>query len=168
MQDIRISSLRKPLSRGLLLYALLMAHGVLAQQTTDIEEVIIIGNLSRAAVEEQIVEVEDDIFRQFNASNARNNASHLNIECRRETLTGTHFPQRICEPVFLVRARLQNNRDFAADIATRLTPIQLQAEVAEDYEEMNTAFSRLIQEDEVFAEVVGILTALRARLKQLQ
>lgn len=160
--------LRQVLTIGLVPFALLAAHSTLAQEASDIEEVIVIGELSRAAVEEQIIEVEDDIFRQFNASNARNNTRELNIECRRETPTGTHFPQRICEPVFLTRARLQNNRDFAADIATRLTPEQLQALVAENYKEMNVAYARLIQEDVAFAEIVNILAALRARLAQLQ
>lgn len=158
----------KVLRKSLLLGLLVTANTALAQDNTVIEEVIVIGQLSRSAVEEQIIAVEEDLYQQFNASNARNGISELNIECRRERPTGTHFPQRLCEPVFLTKARLQNNRDFAADLATRMTPEQLQAQVADKFAEMNAAYSKLIQEDEIFAEVVGILAALRARLAQLQ
>lgn len=154
--------------QGAVLGMLLSAQVVFAQNDSSIEEVIVIGELSRAAVEAQIIAVEEDIFQQFNDSNARLGTTDLNIECRRETPTGTHFPQRICEPLFLTKERQRNNRDFAADLATRLTPQQLQAQLADKYDEMNAAYAKLIQQDQKFAEVVGILAALQARLEQLK
>lgn len=137
-------------------------------QNNNTEEVIVISKLSLEEIKEQIVEVENDVFRLFNASNVAKGTPDLSIECRRETPTGTHFPIRVCEPVFLTKARLQNNRDYVANLERQFTPQQLQAHVAPLYDAMNTAYAELLEEDAVFAEVVGILGALQTRLAQLQ
>ena len=147
---------------------LLLSCSPLVAQDGDDEEVIVISELSRAEVEEQLEAVEDDLFRQFNAYNTGQGNEILNIECRRETPTGTHFPVRVCEPVFLSRARQENNRKFAADLETRFTQQQLESVVADQTAAMNAAYAQLIEEDAIFAEVVGILAALRARLAELQ
>ena len=132
---------------------------------TDIEEVIVIGKLTKSAVEAQIILVEDDLYRQFNA---KNGDSSLNLECRREVPTGTHFDQRVCEPRFLSRARQRNNSDYSAGISTLFTPEQLLASTKEDFDRLNAIYAKLIAEDAAFAEVTGILAALRARLNELQ
>ena len=59
---------------------------------SEIEEIIVIGELSKRAVREQIIRVEGDIFSFYNE---RNGNSELDIECREVALTGTRIPQRV-------------------------------------------------------------------------
>ncbi len=139
----------------------------LAQNNNDseIEEIIVIGELTSSAVETLIVEVEDEIYRIFNANTEDKD---MHFDCQRAVPTGTHLPIRVCEPVFLTKARLENNRDFVASIDTLLSPVALQSELGAEFVELNTAYANLIKESPQFAEVVGILNALRLRLAQLK
>jgi len=114
-------------------------------------------------LEEQIIEVETDIYRILNANNGDD---MLDIECRSEIPTGSHFPQRVCEPKFLTEARQENNRDAVTGTDDLLTPDALRDEVAAEFEKLNAVYARLLEEDEIFAEIVGILGALQARLAQ--
>jgi len=75
-----------------------------AADKPEIEEIIVIGELSRSAVRSQIIRVETDIFNFYNANNGN---KKLNIVCRQVALTGTRISQRVCEPVFLTEARSQ-------------------------------------------------------------
>ena len=131
------------------------------QTDSDIEEIIIIGELSRTALKAQIVAVENDFYRLFNANN---NSDELDISCRIETPTGTHFPQRVCEPAFLVKARQRNINDWLVGIDVHFTPTLLQASLSAEFVELNATYGKLLLENESVAEVIRILTALRNRL----
>jgi hypothetical protein len=150
-----------------LLTALFSSTLLLAQdeQGGAIEEIIVISELSKPALEAQIIAVEDDFFGLFNE---RNGDKNLDFECRREVATGTHLPQRVCEPFFLIKARLANNSNFSAGTDVLLTPDALQASLARDYERLNAAYAKLLKDEPRFSELVAILTALRARLTELQ
>lgn len=139
----------------------------LAQNINDseVEEIIVIGELTISAVEILIVEVEDEIYRIFNA-NTQDKDMHF--KCQRAVPTGTHLPIRVCEPVFLTKSRLENNRDFVTGTDTLLSPVALQSELGAEFAELNTAYKNLIKENLQFAEVVGILNALRLRLAELK
>jgi hypothetical protein len=142
--------------------ALLLAQ---EEQGGAIEEIIVISELSKPALEAQIIAVENDFFGLFNEKNGNKN---LDFECRREVATGTHLPQRVCEPVFLIKARLTNNSNWSAGTDILLTPDTLQASLARDYEKLNAAYAKLLMDDPRFSELVAILTALRARMTELQ
>jgi hypothetical protein len=131
---------------------------------TDVEEIIVIGELTKSAAEEQIIAVEDELYRMFNE---KNGDSKLNMECYRVTPTGSHFSHRLCEPRFLTRARQDNIKDYASGVGVLLTPDALQQQVKDDMDKVNAVYTRLLKEDPIFAEVAAILAALRARLAQL-
>ena len=112
---------------------------------SEIEEIIVIGELSRSAVRAQIVRVENDIYRFYNEHNGN---QKLDIECREIALTGTRIKQRVCEPV-------------SVDVEN------LSEWVEQETSEMNRVYAELIQKHVSFAEALLILEDLKARLEEL-
>lgn len=74
------------------------------------------------------------------------------------------YPNAIALSLVLLSSSLANGQE-AED--SNIEEIIVIAELSRSaVEELNTAYGKLIEEDEIFAEVVGILTALQARLAQ--
>lgn len=137
-----------------------------AQDSTEseIEEIIVIGELSRRAVREQIIRVETDIYNFYNEHNGN---PDLNIECREVTLTGTRIPQRVCEPVFLTRERNKQIQTLIQEWAGVAELENLGPELAQETAEMNRIYGELIESYPGFAEALLILQDLKARLEEL-
>jgi hypothetical protein len=132
--------------------------------TPAIEEVIVIGELSRAAVRSQIIRVETDIYNFYNANNGN---KKLNIVCRQVALTGTRIPQRVCEPVFLTEARSREVRRFIQEFDGVAELQALEASVKIETDEMNAVYASLIEKYSPFAEALLVLEDLKARLEEL-
>ena len=132
-------------------------------EDSDIEEIIVIGELSRSAVRSQIINVETDIYNFYNANNGN---EKLDIVCRRVALTRTRIPQRVCEPVFLTEARNQEIGDFVRD-RSGIAELQSPAAAQNEMDEMNAVYAELIEKYPSFAEALLILEDLKARLKEL-
>tara|TARA_B100001167_G_scaffold142616_1_gene91212 strand:+ start:707 stop:1180 length:474 start_codon:yes stop_codon:yes gene_type:complete len=131
---------------------------------SEIEEIIVIGELSRSAVRAQIVRVENDIYRFYNEHNGN---QKLDIECREIALTGTRITQRVCEPVFWTEARARTTREFLQEFNTSADLENLSEEVEQETDEMNQVYVELIQKHASFAEALLILEDLKARLEEL-
>lgn len=131
---------------------------------SEIEEIVVIGELSRSALEEQIVMVQNEIYRIFND---KNSSDDFDFTCRTMTPTGTHISRRICEPKFLARARQRNITDSLDGLDILLSSETLQAHLKREYEQLNAEFTKLYEEEETLAEVMNILAALNSRLAQL-
>ena len=131
---------------------------------SEIEEIIVIGELSRSAVRAQIVRVENDIYRFYNEHNGN---QKLDIECREIALTGTRIKQRVCEPVFWTQARARTTREFLQEFNTSADLENLSEEVEQETDEMNQVYVELIQKHASFAEALLILEDLKARLEEL-
>ena len=121
---------------------------------SEIEEIIVIGELSRSAVRAQIVRVENDIYRFYNEHNGN---QKLDIECREIALTGTRIKQRVCEPVFWTEARARTTREFLQEFNTSADLENLSEEVEQETDEMNQVYVELIQKHASFAEALLIL-----------
>ena len=132
--------------------------------TPAIEEVIVIGELSKPAVRSQIIRVETDIYNFYNANNGN---KKLNIVCRQVALTGTRIPQRVCEPVFLTEARSREVRRFIQEFDGVAELQALEANVKIETDEMNTVCASLIEKYPPFAEALLVLEDLKARLEEL-
>ena len=135
-----------------------------AADESEIEEIIVIGELSRSAVRFQIINVETDIYNFYNA---RNDNKKLDIVCRKVALTGTRIPQRVCEPVFLTEARNREMREFLHEFSGVAELQALEASVKNETDEMNTVYAELIEKYASFAEALLILEDLKARLEEL-
>ena len=132
--------------------------------TPAIEEVIVIGELSKPAVRSQIIRVETDIYNFYNANNGN---KKLNIVCRQVALTGTRIPQRVCEPVFLTEARSREVRRFIQEFDGVAELQALEASVKIETDEMNAVYASLIEKYPPFAEALLVLEDLKARLEEL-
>ena len=132
--------------------------------TPAIEEVIVIGELSKPAVRSQIIRVETDIYNFYNANNGN---KKLNIVCRQVALTGTRIPQRVCEPVFLTEARSREVRRFIQEFDGVAELQSLEASVKTETDEMNAVYAALIEKHSPFAEALLVLEDLKARLEEL-
>tara|TARA_B100000470_G_scaffold238_1_gene146 strand:+ start:287 stop:760 length:474 start_codon:yes stop_codon:yes gene_type:complete len=131
---------------------------------SEIEEIIVIGELSRSAVRAQIVRVENDIYRFYNEHNGN---QKLDIECREIALTGTRIKQRVCEPVFWTEARAQTTQEFFQEFTASVDLENLSEWVEQETSEMNRVYAELIQKYVSFAEALLILEDLKARLEEL-
>ena len=129
-----------------------------------IEEIIVIGELSKRAVREQIIRVEGDIFSFYNE---RNGNSELDIECREVALTGTRIPQRVCEPVFWTNARNRQVQNLIHEWSGIAELENLSPDVVQETDEMNRVYAELIQKYPSFAEALLVLEDLKARLEEL-
>ena len=131
---------------------------------SEIEEIIVIGELSKRAVREQIIRVEGDIFSFYNE---RNGNSELDIECREVALTGTRIPQRVCEPVFWTNARNRQVQNLIHEWSGIAELENLSPDVVQETDEMNRVYAELIQKYPSFAEALLVLEDLKARLEEL-
>jgi len=131
---------------------------------TEIEEIIVIGELSRRAVREQIIRVENDIYSFYNEHNGN---PELNIECREVALTGTRIPKRVCEPVFWTRARNREIQQLLQEWAGVAELEDMSTETVPEMAEMNKVYADLIQTYPAFGEALLILEDLKARLEEL-
>ena len=131
---------------------------------SEIEEIIVIGELSKRAVRAQIIRVENDIYSFYNE---RNGNSDLDIECRSVTLTGTHIPQRVCEPVFWTKARNRQVQGLIHEWSGIAELENLSQDVVLETEEMNKVYAELLAKYPSFAEALLILEDLKARLEEL-
>jgi len=150
----------------LILCMIAVSQLALGQATDEpaIEEIIVIGELSRSAVRSQIINVETDIYNFYNANNGN---KKLDIVCRRVALTGTRIPQRVCEPVFLTEARIRSIRDLVQDFSGIAELQSLEANVKTETDEMNAVYAALIAKYPSFAEALLVLKDLKARLEEL-
>jgi hypothetical protein len=140
-----------------------LASGQAANES-EIEEIIVIGELSRSAVRSQIIRVESDIYSFYNA---RNGNGKLDIVCGKIALTGTRIPQRVCEPVFLTEARNRQMQEFLHEFNGVAELQALESSVKNETDEMNKVYAELIEEHASFAEALLILQDLKIRLEEL-
>ena len=131
---------------------------------SEIEEIIVIGELSKRAVRAQVIRVEGDIFSFYND---RNGNPELDIECREVALTGTRIPQRVCEPVFWTNARNRQVQNLIHEWSGIAELENLSADVIQETEEMNRIYAELIKKYPSFAEALLVLEDLKARLQEL-
>jgi hypothetical protein len=155
--------MKKPVLFLLLVAVAQLSLGQVADKS-GIEEIIVIGELSRPAVRTQIIRVETDIYNFYNANNGN---KKLNIVCSQVALTGTRIPQRVCEPVFLTEARSREMRRFVQEFDGVAELRSLEANVKIEMDEMNAVYAALIEKHFPFAEALLVLEDLKARLEEL-
>ncbi len=153
----------------LLLLIILMLSLVAQTQAQDtnaneIEEIVVIAELSKPAVRAQIIRVENDIFSFYNEHNGD---PRLDILCNETVMTGTQISKRVCEPVFWAEARARHTQEFVQAFSGSAELDTLSAYVADDYARMNAVYAELIQKYPAFGEALLILEDLQARLKEL-
>ncbi len=134
------------------------------QAETEVEEIVVIGELSRSAVRQQIIRVENDIYAFYND---RNGNPELDIICDDVAVTGTMIKQRVCEPVFWTKARNRNIQEFIHEFSGIAELEDISQDVEQETAEMNRVYAELIETYPAFAEALLILEDLKTRLEEL-
>lgn len=138
----------------------------LAQDSSDAEEeVVVISELSRREVMQFIEEAEDQFYAIFNANN---DDEEFDVECYMMLPTGSHIERRVCEPLFMRKARADNVSRARFDTEMLLTDAGLLADQKANFDELQRRMEAMTTSNAQFREIAGILTALRARLRELQ
>lgn len=134
--------------------------------STEVREIVVIDDISRAALKEEIRKTEREFYRVFNASIEEN---YLTIHCGTYRPLGSHFKKHYCEPQFLMDARSEKFRDsstrFWLDGQLHLGELLISEQSA--FEKLTEAMNSVLRESQYFRELNGTLRILRARLKGL-
>lgn len=142
---------------------LLIAMAVLV--ATQASAQIVIEDLSRSELKAEIEKIENEFYRVYNATVEN---KRFKIECRMETPTNSHISVRICEPGFLTTMRNRNVQNFQNGADILLSPQALRANLQAEFEELTAAMIALLEENEYFRELDGILGMLRGRMQELE
>ncbi|MCH7672521.1 MAG: hypothetical protein IIB72_10210 [Proteobacteria bacterium] len=143
---------------------LTITGNIAAQDHSADEEQIIIDDLSRAELRAEIEKVENEFYREFSASI---DEARLKINCSTYIPTGSHIPQRTCEPKFLSDARNRNVKDWQIDVDVLQSPQDIRSGMGAEFEELTAAMNVVLKENQYFRELNGILRMLRARMEEL-
>ncbi len=80
-----------------------------AAQETELEEIIVRAPRTLGSMRVEILKAENNALALFNDLN---DDDDYDIYCARETPTGSHIPQRVCRPRYLVRLESRAAQDF--------------------------------------------------------
>jgi len=139
-------------------------------------ELVITPTITRTRLRDLIVSVEDDFFSRFNELNIDDN---YDIVCYKHTPIMSHISQRVCEPLFLWRARGANSSDVtfllgsggkdainqASQGATAVTPRAMRIDKRKDFELLQGKMEALNRSDEELRSIGAVLAQLKARLE---
>jgi len=139
-------------------------------------EIVITPTMSRSKLRDTIQSVEDDFFDKFNELNIDEN---YDIVCYKHTPTMTHIPERVCEPLFLLRARGMNSSDSAFLLgaagkdainqaqgsAFLMTPDHMKNSKRKDFEILQQKMEELNRSNEELRSIGSVLAQLKARLE---
>lgn len=140
-------------------------------------EIVITPTVTRTDLRGLIQTVEDDFFSRFNELNIDEN---YDIYCYKHTPIMSHISERVCEPLFLRRARGENSSETlfllgsaskdavnqSSGSANFLTPDVMRRDKRKDFETLQEKMEELNQTDEELRSIGSVLAQLKARLEK--
>lgn len=155
-----------------------------AQQSTSASstrrtpyEIVITPTITRSDLRGMIETVEDDFFARFNELNIDKN---YDIVCYKHRPTMSHITERVCEPLFLIRARGDNSFENAFNLigsnskdatnqakfsATLDNPDTVRRNKKEDFEILQEKMEEFNRTDDELRSIGSVLAQLKARLE---
>jgi len=135
----------------------LIAQGELLRLSTIIstEESVFEPQIQR-----DIENLEDELIAIFNKSNT---VEDFEITCLKETQNGSYF-FRACDPVFLIKERQANSVAWRAGREKLLTKEAIASKFSDKLNELDMAFSKMLDEDKSAMQIVNSLIALKEAL----
>ncbi|GJM12379.1 MAG: hypothetical protein DHS20C12_07820 [Pseudohongiella sp.] len=139
-------------------------------------EVVVRPNVTRGDLRNLIQGVEDDFFEKFNELNIDEN---YDIVCYKHTPTMSHISERVCEPLFLIRARGSNASESAflggsqgkdafnqsRGSAFLDTPDIMKRVKKKDFEILQEKIEELNRSNEELRSIGSVLAQLKSRLE---
>ena len=128
------------------------------------ENLIVIDDLTAGQLRAEILKIENEFYRVFNANVVNED---LKIECSEYTPTGSHIKRRACEPKFYRDARNENVRNWQNTVDELASPQELRSLLGEEFEELTFAMNDVLKDSEYFRELNSILRMLKERQEEL-
>lgn len=139
-------------------------------------EIIIQPTLTRTHLRGLIQTVEEDFFDRFNELNIDDD---YDIVCYKHTPTMSHISERVCEPLFLLRARGENSSEVtfllgstskdavnqASGSANLQTPDVMKRNMKREFNILQEKMEELNSSDDELRSIGSVLAQLKARLK---
>ena len=107
-------------------------------------------------VQKEIEDLEDKLIAAFNKSNA---VEDFEITCLKETQNGSYF-FRACDPAFLIKERQANSVAWRAGREKLLTKGAIASKFSNKLNELDMAFSRMLEQDATAMRIANSLIAL--------
>ena len=111
-------------------------------------------------VQKEIEDLEDKLIAAFNKSNA---VEDFEITCLKETQNGSYF-FRACDPAFLIKERQANSVAWRAGREKLLTKGAIASKFSNKLNELDMAFSKMLEQDETAMRIANSLIALKETL----
>lgn len=148
-----------------LTFAVSAGGTVEAQNDPRDKEYVVLEDLSISQLRREIEKVENEYYRVFNF---HTDDARLHVVCGEYTPTGSHIPQRSCEPRFLSAARAGNIGNWFEDAGTLQGSEELAEELRPAFEALTAAMNALLRESGYFRNLHADLSVLRGRLRELK
>ena len=107
-------------------------------------------------VQKEIEGLEVELIAAFNALNE---VEEFTITCLRETQNGSYF-FRACDPIFLIKERQANNVAWRNGDEILLTKEAIRLKFREKLDQLDIAFSKMLNEDKNSMEIARTLAGL--------
>jgi hypothetical protein len=111
-------------------------------------------------VQKEIEDLEDKLIAAFNKSNA---VEDFEITCLKETQNGSYF-FRACDPAFLIKERQANSVAWRAGREKLLTKEAIASKFSNKLNELDMAFTKMLEQDETAMRIANSLIALKETL----
>tara|TARA_E500000331_G_scaffold195690_1_gene187968 strand:+ start:227 stop:697 length:471 start_codon:yes stop_codon:yes gene_type:complete len=111
-------------------------------------------------IQRDVENLEDELIAIFNKSNT---VEDFEITCLKETQNGSYF-FRACDPAFLIKERQANSVAWRAGEEKLLTKEAIASKFRDKLNELDMAFSKMLDEDENAMQIANSLIALKGAL----
>lgn len=134
MNSYVVKAILRRVARAALLLTLLMlpalfgASWAFAQSTVDasedeLEEIIVVAPRTLTSMRAEIVRAEQQAVSLYNTLNENDD---YDIRCVDETPLGSHIPERVCRPEYVIRMEARAAQDFI-DFGIGMAPVEDEA-----------------------------------------
>lgn len=131
-----------------------------AESSARADEEVVVRGRSRTMLRLQIRLAEDAIYSRFNDINGDD---EYDIVCRREKLTGSNIPRRVCQPNFWRTAQAHAGEEAVRQLqgSFALSAQQFEAEAVTKRRLLAKKMEQLIKEDPQLRQAVARLVSLK-------
>jgi hypothetical protein len=135
-----------------------------AETQTPVDEEVIVHGQSRAMLRFQIQQAEQAVFDRFNEINSND---EFDIHCRREQLTGSHIPRRVCQANFWRDAQATAGEETARGLqgGASFDAQQFLGEATYKRRLLEKEIKRLATEDDDFMHALTRLADLKQAMQ---
>ena len=134
------------------------------QDLVSADESIVIDDLTRSELRQEILKMETEFYRVFNVLVED---KHLKIHCGAVYPTGSHIRRHICEPNFVIEAQSAYAQGVLESNATSLSSMSFRADKQPEFGELTKAIVLEMKENKYLFELYNVLRSLKYSLEEI-